>query len=86
MLFVVLVAVGVKSFGSTVSIFVTFAARAFPPFVPSHSLAYTVPFAVNVWVFVLFHVFPSLLVCNVYPVTVVLTVAVTLPFVHPLGL
>ena len=32
------------------------------------------------------HFVPSLLVCNVYPLTVVLTVAVTLPFVHSLGL
>ena len=62
MLFVVLVVVGVNAFGLNLSMFVTFAESAFPPFFPSHNLACTVPFCVNVWSDLLSHVFPSVLV------------------------
>ena len=72
--------------GFVLSIFVKFPVAVAPKFVPSHSLAYIIPLLLYVCVALLSHVFPSLLVCSVYPVTVVLAVAVTSVFVHPLGL
>ena len=58
-----------------------------PPFVPSHNLAYIFSLLfVNSCVAVLLQFVLSLLVCSVNPVTVVLAVAITFPFVQLEGL
>ena len=68
--------------GAVLSILLTFTVPTVFVFTLSVSLAYTVPFDVSVCVLVLSHFSPSLLVCNVYPVTLVPTVTVTFPFVQ----
>ena len=84
-LFVVTVAFGVNAFGANLSIVVTFNFVSAPAFIPSHNLAYIVPFSVNVCVPVVCHSPLSFFVCNAKFFSVVDAVTVTSLFVQSFG-